>query len=180
MTGVSSPGSWRGGCSAPNGSLSGLSLKGVSCRLSTLSRGDPCDIFFVAFRIIELFVVLGTFEDSEMDDEELAALGTLPDVSTTDFDRSRLCFCRNLGNFEPCGELGGDDGDDECLDGLEELDIVAEEGVVAVVIVVAEEREADLDALESAALGLSSTFTVCIAFYIPTTSPFCASALPER
>lgn len=83
-----------------------------------------------------------------MDEDELAALATLLDVSTTDLERSRFCFCRNLGNFEPCGVDGGDDGEGECLEVLLLLDIVVEAGVVEVVIVVEGEREADLDALE--------------------------------
>ena len=146
ITGVSSPASWRGGSFPPSCSLSGLSGAKVSCRLSLPSRGEPWGVFLLAFRMIELFVVEGAFDDSEMDDEELAALATLLDVSTTDRERSR-CFCRNLGNFEPCDVEDGEDGDGECLEDLLLLDIAVEEGVVAVVIVVAGEREvADWDA----------------------------------
>ena len=108
---------------------------------------------------MEPFVIPGVLEDSDMDEEELAALAMLLDVSTTDLERSRFCFCRNLGNFEPCGVDGGDDGDGECLEVLLLLDIVVEGEVVAVVIVVAGEREADLDALELALL-LSDTLHV--------------------
>lgn len=37
-----------------------------------------------------------------MDELELARLAALSAVSITDFDRSRLCFCRNFGSLELC------------------------------------------------------------------------------
>ncbi|PSR83807.1 hypothetical protein PHLCEN_2v5621 [Hermanssonia centrifuga] len=74
-----------------------------------------------------------------MDEDELPALGTLPVVSTIDFDRSLVCFWRNFGNFELWDVDGGDEGDWECL---AEEDIV--NVVVAVVKVVEEVKVADM------------------------------------
>lgn len=43
-----------------------------------------------------------------MDELELARLValSLAALSIMDFDRSRLCFCKNFGSFEPCCGLG--------------------------------------------------------------------------
>lgn len=95
-------------------------------------------------------------ESSDIEDEELAALC---EDSTTDFDRSR-CFWRNLGSLGPCGVEGGEEADGECFDGLFELDIVVERGVVAVVIVVASQ---DWDAPDRAATQTrTTTFTTSL------------------
>lgn len=61
--------------------------------------------------MIELLVFELFFDNSDIDDDELAALGVLPTVSTRDFDRSLFCFCKNFGSFEPCGVDGGEVGD---------------------------------------------------------------------
>jgi len=43
-----------------------------------------------------------------MDELELARLAALSfaALSIMDFDRSRFCFCKNFGSFEPCCGLG--------------------------------------------------------------------------
>lgn len=86
-------------------------------------------------RMTDVFVFAVVFAVSDIEEDELAALGELPADSTRDFDRSLFCFWRNLGSFEPWGVGGGDVEVDDCLDGLL-LDIAEEWGVVAVVVVV--------------------------------------------
>ena len=72
------------------------------------------------FLVLELVLKL-----SDIEEDELAALAVFPAGSTKDFDRSRFCFCRNLGNFGPWCVDDGDVGDEDCLEGLL-LDIAGE------------------------------------------------------
>lgn len=130
ITGVSSPPSVRGGGgSEPAWSSSGLSVLELSCRLGSLS----CCDFLLPLRIAGPFPCGCIFAISEIEDEELAALG---DSTTTDFERSRFCFCRNLGSLDvPCGVDGGDAGDwDWDLEDIRKR----EREVVGVVMVVEE------------------------------------------
>lgn len=90
MTGVSSIPSCRDICSSSSSSRSGLS--GVSCdwrRRSSRSRGALCWCFLLDFRIIELFNAEPDLMLSEMEEDELAALGA---VSMRDLERSLFCF----------------------------------------------------------------------------------------
>lgn len=120
--------SWRGDCSLWGKSSSVVSVSGVvdgecgSCdwrRLSCVSReSDPLRLLGrAAMRLGRIF------EASEMDEDELPALGRwwwslLLVLSTMDRERSLPDLDSSLDSFEPCG-VGG--GDWDCLGDVEDV-----------------------------------------------------------
>lgn len=80
-------------------------ITGISSTLSSrsLSPSVPADLS--SYRPLRVLACLGgTAEDVCVDELELAMLDELSVAvgSISDLDLSRLCFCRNLGSFEPC------------------------------------------------------------------------------